>query len=139
MEKQFYPPVHDKECVPDEQPEQLSEEQMEAALPVPVGHKLLIALPKVDDKYEGTSIVKVDSAKAAEQVTSVVALVLDMGPDAYKDASRFPTGAWCKVGDYVLVGPYKGVRFILCGQEYRILNDDLIEGVVADPRGYRRV
>lgn len=119
--------------------EQLTDEQLEKALPKPVGYKILVALPKVDDKYEGTSILKVDSAIAAETVTSVVALVLEVGPDAYMDKERYPNGPWCKQGDYVLIGPYKGQRFILCGEEYRIIADDLIEAVVPDPRGYRRV
>lgn len=118
--------------------ERLTDEQMEKALPKPVGHKLLLALPEVEDTYNGV-IAKVRETMQNEQVTSVVALVLDMGPDAYKDESRFPSGAWCKVGDFVLIGPYKGQRFQLNGKEFRIINDDSIEGVVADPSGYRRI
>lgn len=139
MQKIIYPPELTQPSVEDPAPPVLTEEQMESALPKPTGHKLLIALPKAEDKYDGTSIVKIDAAKAAEQVTSVVALVLDMGPDAYGDTTRFPSGPWCEVGNYVLVGPYKGIRFLLNGQEFRIINDDLVEGVVCDPRGYRRL
>jgi co-chaperonin GroES (HSP10) len=143
MEKIIYPPVTPETTTYTtesfEKEERLTDEQMEQALPVPTGHKLLIALPKVEDNYDGTSIVKVDTAKHAEQVTSVVAIVLDMGPDAYKDRERFPSGPWCEVGNYVLVGPYKGIRFLLNGQEFRIINDDLVEGIVADPKGYRRL
>jgi len=119
--------------------EPLSDQEMEMSLPKPAGHKILIALPTVSDTYEGTAIQKVQETIQAETVTSVVALVLDVGPDAYKDRERFPSGPWCKEGDYVLVGPYKGCRFALNGQEFRVINDDSIEGVVADPRGYRRV
>lgn len=119
--------------------EELTEEQLEAALPKPAGFRLLIALPKVEDKFEGTNIIKTKEVQQHEQVTSVIALVLDMGPEAYKDEKRFPSGPWCKVGDYVIVGPYKGMRFLLGNNEYRIISDDLVEGVVADPRGYRRV
>lgn len=114
-------------------------EQIEAALPKPSGFKLLVALPSVSDKYEGGIIAKVKQTIEAEQVTSVVALVLDVGPDAYKDPVRFPSGAWCKAGDYILIGPYKGQRFTVYGKEYRIINDDNVEGVVADPAGYRRI
>lgn len=119
--------------------EKLTDEQLEQALPKPSGHKILISLPKVEDTYEGGLIKKVRSTVEAEQITTVVALVLDMGPDAYKDTERFPSGPWCAVGDYVLIGPYKGTRFVLNGHEYRICNDDSIEGVVAHPAGYRRV
>lgn len=128
------PPV---EAAPQESP--LTDEQLEQALPKPTGFKLLIALPKVDETYEGGIIQKVKSTIQNEQVTSVVALVLDMGPDAYKDQTRFPSGPWCEVGNYVLVGPYKGTRFILNGSEFRIISDDTVEGVVADPSGYRRI
>jgi co-chaperonin GroES (HSP10) len=127
---------------PEEPPrlqETISDEDLEKALPKPCGHKILVALPTVEEKYEGTNIIKVRESQHNEQVTSVVALVLDVGPDAYKDKERFPSGPWCAVGDYVLVGPYKGQRFIFGGAEYRIMNDDNVEGIVADPRGYRRV
>lgn len=124
----------------DAQPQQemLTDEQMEQALPRPAGHKLLLALPDVEDKHNGV-IIKTRETMNNEQVTSVVALVLDMGPDAYKDETRFPSGPWCEVGNYVLIGPYKGQRFSLNGKEFRIINDDNVEGVVADPRGYRRI
>lgn len=142
MEKVLYHLPETTTSVPaQEEPKQeaLTDAQLEAALPKPQGFKILISLPKVDDTYEGGLIKKVRSTVEAEQVTSVVALVLDVGPDAYQDKTRFPSGPWCKPGDYVLVGPYKGTRFILNGSEFRIIADDTVEGVVADPRGYRRV
>lgn len=117
----------------------LTDEEIEDGLPKPCGYKLLLALPDVEDKYEGTSIVKVRATLEAEQITSVVALVLDMGDMAYKDETRFPTGPWCKVGDYVLIRPYQGTRFVFNGREYRMVSDDSIEGTVRDPKNYRRV
>ena len=117
---------------------ELSEQELENALPKPSGHKMLVALPKVADTFEGSMIQKVDSTKMAESVTSVVALVLELGPDAYKDAERFPSGPWCAAGDYVLMRPYQGTRFMLNGQEFRVVNDDSVDGIVTDPRGYSR-
>lgn len=122
----------------DKAPE-VTDAQIEEALPKPSGFKLLLALPTVEDTYEGGVIAKVKETMQNEQITSVVALVLDVGPDAYKDATRFPSGPWCKPGDYVLIGPYKGQRFSVYGREYRIINDDNVEGVVANPAGYRRI
>lgn len=119
--------------------ETLTDEQLEQALPKPCGHKLLIALPKPEEKFEGSSLVKVDVTKSNEEVLSIIGIVLDMGPDAYMDKERFPSGPWCKVGDYILTGPYKGQRFKLNGQEFRILNDDSLEATVNDPKGYRRI
>jgi co-chaperonin GroES (HSP10) len=123
---------------PAPEAEHLTDEQFDAALPKPSGHKLLVALPQVDETYEG-GIIKVADTMHAESVTSPIALVVDMGPSAYKDLTRFPDGPWCKVGDYVILGPYKGNRFKLDGKEFRIINDDTVDGVCVDPRGYRRI
>jgi co-chaperonin GroES (HSP10) len=38
----------------------------------------------------------------------------------------------------VLVRAYSGTRFKIHGREFRLLNDDQVEAVVEDPRGYTR-
>jgi co-chaperonin GroES (HSP10) len=65
-------------------------------------------------------------------------MVLALGPDCYGDKGRFPTGPWCKAGDFVLVRSYSGTRFKVRGQELRLINDDMVEAVVEDPRGFSR-
>ncbi len=111
----------------------------EADVPVPVGWHLLVALPQVSDAYS-SGILKSDQTKQAEEVSSVVVQVVDMGPDAYSDKTRFPTGPYCKIGDYVLVRAYAGTRFKIHGREmFRLINDDSVEAVVADPSGYSRI
>jgi len=115
----------------------LTEEEFEAQLPKPVGYRLLIALPKVEETYE-SGLVKADQTKYAETVLSMMGAVIDMGEQAYSDKDRFPTGPWCKVGDFVMFRPNSGTRFRVNGQEYRLLNDDSIEAVVPDPRGVTR-
>ena len=64
--------------------------------------------------------------------------VVDLGPDCYKDESRFPTGPWCKKGDFVLVRPNAVTRLVIHDREFRIINDDSVEGIVDDPRGIKR-
>jgi co-chaperonin GroES (HSP10) len=111
-----------------------------SALPTPVGYKLLCVVPEVDEKIAGTSLDLVRDAatlKAEEHATTVL-FVLRVGPDAYKDTAKFPAGAWCKEGDFVLVRTYTGTRFKIFGKEFRILNDDQVECVVQDPRGLTR-
>ena len=115
----------------------LTDEEFEAQLPKPVGYRLLIALPKVEETYE-SGLVKADQTKHAETVLSMMGAVIDMGEQAYSDKDRFPTGPWCKVGDFVMFRPNSGTRFSVKGQEYRLLNDDSIEAVVPDPRGVTR-
>ena len=61
-----------------------------------------------------------------------------MGPDCYKDKDRFPSGPWCSEGDFVLVRPHAGTRIKIHNKEFRIINDDSVEGVVEDPRGISR-
>ena len=62
-----------------------------------------------------------------------------MGPDCYKDEKRFPSGPWCKTGDFILARPNSGTRLKIHNREFRIINDDSVEGVVQDPRGISRV
>jgi len=110
----------------------------EAKIPKPVGYRVLVALPQVSDNYEGSSILKTDKEKKLEYVMSIIGLVLDMGAQAYNDEDRFPTGPWCKQGDYVMFRANTGTRFTVNGLEYRLMNDDSIEAVIADPAGITR-
>lgn len=125
---------------PLDAPEVEGEETNAQALPTPVGHKLLCIVPEVDQKIAGTSLdlVRDASTLRQEEHATTVLFVLRAGPSAYKDPERFPTGAWCKEGDFVLVRTYTGTRFKIFGKEFRIINDDQVECVVQDPRGVTR-
>jgi co-chaperonin GroES (HSP10) len=106
-------------------------------LPEPSGYRILCAIPDIEEKYD-SGIIKADSTMHYEEVLSTVFFVVKMGPDCYKDPARFPSGAWCKVGDFVLARPNSGTRLKIHGREFRIINDDSVEGVVEDPRGIKR-
>lgn len=107
-------------------------------LPTPCGYKILIGLPKIEEKYD-SGIIKADAVIRQDEVASVIGFVIKMGPDCYKDAAKFPTGAFCKEGDFVLLRSYSGTRFKIHGVEFRLVSDDTIEAVVSDPRGYSRI
>ena len=107
-------------------------------LPRPSGYRILCAIPEVDKEYEGTNLIKADETLRNEETLTTVLFVVDMGPDCYKDEKRFPTGPWCKPGDFILIRPHAGSRLVIHGREFRIINDDTVEGVVDDPRGIRR-
>ena len=111
-----------------------------SALPIPTGWKLLCVVPEVDEKIAGTSLdlVRDTATMRQEEHATTVLFVLRMGPDAYEDTGKFPSGPWCKEGDFVLVRTYTGTRFKIFGKEFRILNDDQVECVVQDPRGITR-
>ena len=119
--------------------ENISEEQLEAMIPLHVGYRVLIALPQVEETFDGTELLKSSQTRNEEHVMSIIGLVVDMGEQAYADKERFPTGAWCKQGDYVMFRANSGTRFRIGGTEYRLMNDDSIEAVVPDPTGISRV
>ena len=106
-------------------------------LPSPSGYRILCALPEIEEKTEG-GIFKADITIHHEELLTTVLFVLKLGPDCYKDTKRFPSGPWCKEGDFVLVRPHAGTRVNIHGREFRIINDDSIEAVVEDPRGIKR-
>lgn len=113
-------------------------EQVAKQLPDPCGYKMLVSLPKIEEKYD-SGLVKADSVVRNDEIATVIGFVIKMGPDCYKDKDKFPTGPYCKEGDFVLMRAYAGTRFKLHNVELRLMNDDSIEGVVQDPRGYSRV
>jgi co-chaperonin GroES (HSP10) len=107
-------------------------------LPEPKGYRLLCMVPKIEDTYGDSGLIKATETVRVEEQTTVVLFVAKMGDMAYSDKERFPTGPWCKVGDFVLVRTYSGTRLKIHGTEWRIINDDTVEGVVEDPRGLYR-
>ena len=106
-------------------------------LPDPSGYRILCAIPEIEETYD-SGILKSDMTLQHEELLTTVLFVVKMGPDCYKDKERFPSGPWCKEGDFVLVRPHAGTRLKIHGREFRIINDDSIEGVVEDPRGISR-
>ena len=116
-----------------------SAEEKGKQLPRPSGYRILCAVPEVDKEFEGDAgLIKSDETMRIEETLTTVLFVVDLGPDCYKDEKRFPTGPWCKKGDFVLIRPHSGSRLVIHGREFRIINDDSVEGVVDDPRGIKR-
>tara|TARA_Y100001951_G_scaffold94677_1_gene91391 strand:- start:172 stop:570 length:399 start_codon:yes stop_codon:yes gene_type:complete len=107
-------------------------------LPDPKGYKILINLPEPEEASEG-GILKAQETIEAEEVGSIIGFVIKLGPDAYSDKSRFPSGAYCKEGDFIMMRSYSGTRFKVHGKEFRLINDDSVEAVVEDPRGVMKV
>jgi hypothetical protein len=108
-------------------------------LPEPKTFHLLTVLPEVDEKFEGKGeLIKASQTMHFEEVLTPVLFVVKMGPDAYKDETRFPSGPSCKVGDFVIVRPNSGTRIKIHGKEFRLIKDDQVEAIVQDPRGIQR-
>lgn len=113
------------------------DEKTKAKLPEPTGYRVLIALPEIDEKTEG-GVIMPDNLKSMEETASILGFVLKVGPNAYQDPDKFPDGPWCEEGNFVIFRSYSGTRFKIHGKEFRIINDDTVEAVVDDPRGYTR-
>jgi len=107
-------------------------------IPIPKTYHLLCMLPEAKEEYEG-GLLKASQTMQYEELLSPVLFVAKIGPDAFKDEKRFPSGPSCEVGDFVIVRPNSGTRMKIHGTEWRIINDDSVEAVVEDPRGIQRV
>jgi hypothetical protein len=115
------------------------DEEKATQLPKPAGYKILCAIPEQEKEYEGDiGIIKADETLRYDELLTTVLFVVDLGPDCYADKVKFPTGPWCQKGDFVLTRPNAGSRLLIHGREFRIINDDSVEGVVEDPRGIKR-
>jgi len=101
-------------------------------IPKPVGYRLLVRPYSGPKKTKG-GILFTDSAAETIQMTTVVGLVVAMGDLCYKDESKFPSGPWCKNGDFIIYGRYAGSRFKTKYGEHRILNDDEIIAKIENP------
>ena len=122
-----------------EQPDLQAPDGVKAkTVPAPSGWRILCVVPDVKETFDGTGILKAQEVQRAEELTSHVLFVLKIGPDAYKDEKKFPSGPWCQEGDFVLTRAYAGTRFKVFGREFRIINDDQVDGTIEDPRGVSR-
>lgn len=121
---------------PPKEPEVPIEERAKQ-LPDPSGYRILCAIPEIEKTTEG-GILKADETIMREELLATVLYAVKLGPDCYKDERRFPSGPWCKEGDFIVVRPNAGTRLEIHGREFRIINDDSVECTVEDPRGIRR-
>lgn len=115
-----------------------SAEEKAKQIPDPATYHLLCMLPEAKEEYEG-GLIKASQTMQFEELLSPVLFVAKMGPDAFKDEKRFPSGPSCKVGDFIIVRPNTGTRMKIHGTEWRLINDDSVEAVIQDPRGVQRV
>ena len=109
-------------------------------LPDPKTFHLLCVVPEAIEEFADSEVGLIKSSQVMhfEEVLTPVLFVVKLGPDCYKDSTRFPSGPSCKEGDFVIVRPNSGTRLKIHGREFRIINDDSIEAVVEDPRGIAR-
>jgi len=115
----------------EEDPSELDQSALER-LPQPTGYRILIIPYYPSEKTKGGVYIP-DQIRDREAFATVSAYVVRLGPDAYKDEQKFPTGAWCKEKSWILIGRYAGNRFKVDGLEVRIINDDNVIATIIDP------
>ena len=101
-------------------------------MPNPTGWRILVLPYRGKGKTE-KGLYMPDTVVEQAQVSTQVGYVLKVGPLAYKDSEKFPSGAWCEEKDWVMFARYSGSRFNINGGEVRILNDDEILARINDP------
>lgn len=115
-----------------------SAEDKAKQLPDPKTYHMLCVVPEAMEEYADSEILKATQTKHYEEVLTPVLFVVKLGPDCFKDVTRFPSGPSCKEGDFVIVRPNSGTRLKIHGREFRIINDESVEAIVEDPRGISR-
>ena len=117
----------------------ITEDEIKDPKPLPElpGYHILVRPISIKGVTKG-GIVLPDSTRDDMAYLTTVGKVLAIGELAYQDEIKFPNGEWCKEGDFVITRAYAGTRIKIHGKEFRIINDDTVEAVVDDPRGYER-
>jgi co-chaperonin GroES (HSP10) len=115
-------------------------EEKAKQLPDPKTFHVLCVVPEAMEEFAESSVGIIKDSKTMhyEEVLTPVLFVVKLGPDAYKDATRFPNGPSCVEGDFIICRPNSGTRLKIHGREFRIINDDSVEATVDDPRGITR-
>lgn len=102
----------------------------------PTGYRVLVEILPPEEtmqRWKDSRLRMPDETREREQAAQLWARVVALGPDAYQDKNRFPSGAWCKPGDAIVIRPYVGTRFVVRDRLYALINDDTVQGVVANP------
>ena len=117
-----------------------TDEEKAKQLPDPSTYYMLTVVPEAMEEYSDSEVGLIKDSKTMyyEEVLTPVLFVVKMGPDCYSDTTRFPSGASCKVGDFVVVRPNSGTRLKIHGREFRLIADTSVEAIVEDPRGITR-
>jgi len=116
----------------EDDPSQMETSTLER-LPQPTGYRMLI-IPYYPSEKTKSGLYIPDQVRDREAFATVAAYVVKLGPDAYKDSQKFPTGNWCSEKDWVLIRRYAGNRFKVEGLEVRVINDDNIIATILDPK-----
>jgi co-chaperonin GroES (HSP10) len=128
------PYIHSEERVLE--PSLLKKSVLER-LPQPTGWRILVMPYQGKSKLDSGLFIP-DEVVERENIATVVANVLKVGPLAYSDKEKYGS-AWCKEGQWICIGRYSGSRFKLEDFEVRIINDDEVIATILEPSDVKHV
>lgn len=111
-------------------------------LPPGAGYNMIV---KMCDRYEEKIVVKDEngndvnlivpaSVSVNDKYTTTVGWVIVQGPECYRDKERFPSGARCRVGDFILFPRYAGGAVMnYLGINVKIIEDVHCMSPIEDP------
>lgn len=111
-----------------------------AGLPLqPTLFRILVRMPEKVEQTQG-GVYMPQQTVERDHTASIIGRVVALGPDAYDDEKKFPSGPACHLGDWVLFRSYAGTPFVWekDGADYRVINDDSVEAVVFAPQEIRK-
>ena len=106
--------------------------KQKSQVPAPSGWRLLVLPFTPKEKSKGGIFYAQESLEKL-RIAVNCGYVLKMGPLAYYDKEKFPTGPWCKEGQWGVFARYAGSRLPIEDGEVRILTDDEVLGTISDP------
>lgn len=92
---------------------------------------LLIFKAKIRNKV-GSIYLPDQAVQTDKEYSAMVGLVIQLGPDAFK-GDQFPSGPYCKVGDWVMFPRGASFQFKYEHEPLLIVEDVKIKMVITDP------
>lgn len=129
------PPLVDPLLVPLLKQPAIAEDEKISRVMHPTGYRILVEIMSPQDslkRWQDSKLVMPDETRDREWAAQHWAVVMELGPEAYRDEKRFAR-PWCQVGDYIMMRPYSGMRFMVNGHLYALINDDTVLAVCTDP------
>ncbi len=96
------------------------------------GYRLLVKPDEIIKKTDSGIIVEFGENEKLEKGARSTGTVVDVGPECW--GAHKGNTPWCKVGDKIFWAKYAGKQVVdpYTQQEYMILNDEDVVGVVLD-------
>jgi hypothetical protein len=130
----------------EQEAKELITQQLGFEPPRPAGYHLLVKLyirPEEVSRIKGDDGVErkiylPESTRAEDRYRSISALVIAKGPECYKGDRFKESGAWCKIGDWVVIPRHEGHQIVYRDIPMHVIPDDRVLLVVDDPSVVRR-